>query len=425
MQENARKLQTHIGNWFEQSVGLPENVSAIGVAIASCAVLILCALAIDRFAGWIIRSLVPSIVRRLGLTRDTEWLEALRDRFVARRSAHILAVLTFYWLVPLALDGFPELLAVVRNLIEGYVVVIIIVAINSILRASGDVLVDENLPSGVSLRFATQGAQIVVWVVGIILGVSVVFDTSVTILLSGMAGMTAVMLLVFRDSILGFVAGIQLAGNDMLRINDWIEVPQYGADGIVTDIGLTTVKVQNFDRTISTVPTYALVSESFRNWRGMQESGARRIMRAVSADMDRISFLTDEMIERLREIELLRGYFDRKLADIELHNKQFSKETRRPPNARGLTNIGAFRVYLEQYLRQHPDIRDDMTLIVRQLPPGPEGFPIQLYAFSSKQDWREYERIQADIFDHVLAIMPEFGLKAFQGPTSDEYLRNA
>lgn len=415
----------HIRGWFEQSVGLPENTAAICVAIAGCGVLVLFALTIDRLAGWIIRSLVPSMVRKLGLTKGTEWLDALRDRFVVRRSAHILAVLTFYWLVPLALNDFSETLAVVRNLIEGYVVIVIVIAINSLLRASGDVLVDENLPSGVSLRFAAQGTQIVVWVVGVILVVSVVFDTSVTILLSGMAGMTAVLVLVFKDSILGFVAGIQLAGNDMLRVNDWIEVPQCGADGVVTDIGLTTVKVQNFDKTISTVPTYALVSESFRNWRGMQESGARRIMRAVSADMDRIDFLTDEMIERLREIELLRGYFDQKLADIESHNEQFSEQTRQPPNARGLTNIGTFRVYLEEYLRQHPDIRDDMTLIVRQLPPGPEGFPIQLYAFSAKQEWREYERIQADIFDHVLAIMPEFGLKAFQGPTSDEYLRSA
>ncbi len=344
--------------------------------------------------------------------------------FVARRSAHILAVLTVYGMIPLALDGFPEMLAVGRNLIEGYVIIAAVIATNSLLSASGDVLVDDQLPAGVSLRFATQGAQISVWVVGLILAVSVLFDTSVTVLLSGMAGMAAVLALVFRDSILGFVAGIQLAGNDMLRIDDWIEVPQYGADGIVTDIGLTTVKVQNFDKTISTVPSYALVSESFRNWRGMQEAGARRIMRAISLDMDKTGFLTDEMIEWLGKIRLLAEYLKQKTTEIDAFNEQFSEDARRPPNARHLTNIGVFRVYLEKYLSQHPDIRDDMTLIVRQLPPGPEGLPIQLYAFSANQDWKEYERIQAGIFDHVIAILPEFGLKAFQGPTSDEYLRH-
>lgn len=424
MLETVKKTLDNLRGWVEQSIGLKENFAAIVVAILSVAVVMLLALAVERFVGWIFRSLVPSIVGRFGSKKSSQWLNALGDRFVARRSAHILTALTFYWLIPLALGGFPETLAVVRNLIEGYIIITAVIAINSLLRAYGDVLMDDELPTGVSLRFMTQGAQIVVWIVGLILSASAVFATSVTVLLSGMAGMTAVLALVFRDSILGFVAGIQLAGNDLLRIDDWIEVPQYGADGVVTEIGLTTVKVQNFDKTVSTVPSYALVSESFRNWRGVKEAGARRIMRAISVDMDDISFLTDEMLGRLRKIKLLEDYFDEKMSELDIYNERFREDACRPPNARQLTNIGTFRVYLEAYLRQHPDIRNDMTLIVRQLPPEPEGLPIQLYAFSAKQDWKEYEQIQADIFDHVISILPEFGLRAFQGFSSDEFLRN-
>ncbi|TWT85132.1 Miniconductance mechanosensitive channel YbdG [Planctomycetes bacterium CA13] len=415
MLEIIQQSQATLRDWLR----LPDNFAAIIVPIANVAVVLIFAVIIDRVARWCIRSLVPWIVSHFKSEKPTIWLTALRERLVASRSAHILAVSVVYWLVPLALDGFPETLTLVRNLIEGYMIIIVVIAINSLIRASGDVLVNDDLPTGVSLRFATQGVQIVIAVVGAILVASVVFDTSVTVLLSGMAGMTAVLLLVFKDTILGFVAGIQLASNDMLRIDDWIEIPQYGADGVVTDIGLTTVKIQNFDKTFSTIPSYALVSESFRNWRGMKESGARRILRSVSIDMNGIGFLTEEQFHRLRNIALLERYLDDKRDAIEKYNLQFTDAQLCSPNIRRLTNIGTLRAYLERYLKQHPDLRDDMSVIVQHQQSSAEGLPIQIVAFCRKQDACDYERVQAEIFDHIIAILPEFGLTAFQGPTDE------
>ncbi|MCO8124187.1 mechanosensitive ion channel family protein [Stieleria sp. TO1_6] len=424
MLEIHQPIRSFIQAKLEQQLGLSEQLASLLTAATGFLVVLLIAFAVDRMASWAIRSLVPSIIARLAVEKHIQWVQAIRQRLVARRSAHVIAALTVYALVPYALDQHPDFLALVKNLIESYMVIVVVIALNAMLRAGSDVIVDERLPSGVSLRFASQAAQIVLWVVGCIFIVSVLFDVSVTVLLSGMAGMTAILVLVFRDSILGFVAGIQLAGNDLLRIGDWIEMPQFGTDGVVTDIGLTTVKVQNFDKTISTIPSYALVSESFRNWRGMKESGSRRIMRSIAIDMDGIRFLDDQMHARLSKMQLLRDYFaakENQLTDFntQLGSTQPDGSEWSAADKRRLTNLGTFRAYLEQYLLHHPDMRSDMTVIVRQLPPGPDGLPIQLYVFSKVQDWNEYERIQADVFDHVIAIMPEFGLRHFQWPKSN------
>ena len=229
--------------------------------------------------------------------------------------------------------------------------------------------------------------------------------------------MTAVVLLIFQDSILGLVAGIQLAANDMVRIGDWIEMPKYNADGDVIEITLTTVKVENFDKTITTVPPHALVKDSFRNWRGMQETGGRRIMRSIYIDTSSICFCSDEMIESYKDIEILKNYINSRYVEINEYNRTHEIDDKNPVNGRHMTNVGTFRAYIIEYLRNHSQIHQDMIQMVRQLPPKEHGLPIELYMFTKTTDWAEYETIQADIFDHLLAVAPLFGLRVFQNPS--------
>jgi len=233
--------------------------------------------------------------------------------------------------------------------------------------------------------------------------------------------MTAVLLLIFRDAILGFVAGIQLTANNMVQTGDWISMPKYDADGDVVDVSLTTVKVQNWDKTITTIPTYALVSDSFKNWRGMSESGGRRIQRAVYIDMNTVRFCTPEMLKKFRRIQHISGYIDQKLEEIGAHNREHDVDDSVKVNGRRLTNIGTFRVYLQAYLRHHPKVNQEMTFLIRHLSPGENGLPVEVYIFSNDQVWANYEAIQADIFDHILAVIPEFGLRVFQNPSGYDF----
>lgn len=250
--------------------------------------------------------------------------------------------------------------------------------------------------------------------------VSLLMGKSPLLLLSGLGAMTAVLMLVFKDPILGLVAGIQLSANDMLKIGDWLEMPKYGADGAVTDIGLTTVKVRNWDNTVTTIPTYALISDSFKNWRSMSESGGRRIKRSLNIDTGSVHFLSEEEQRRLQRNPLLHSYLNVKTQELSQHNQEIAVDLASPLNGRRLTNLGTLRAYLEAYLRAHPRIHQNMTLMVRQLAPTPEGLPLEIYAFTNTTVWAEYESIQADIFDHILAVIDEFGLRVHQTPTGND-----
>ena len=228
--------------------------------------------------------------------------------------------------------------------------------------------------------------------------------------------MTAIIMLIFKDSILGLVAGIQLSANRMVARGDWIEMPKFGADGEVLEVALTTVKIRNWDKTITTIPTYALISDSFKNWRGMSNSGVRRIKRSVSVDMSSVAFLDQESLPRLRKISLLKDYLSQKEQEIDSWNTQ-NADLANPINARSLTNIGTFRAYIREYLKNHPKIAQEETLLVRQLQPTENGIPVELYIFTTDNRWANYEDIQSDIFDHLLSVLPEFGLRAFQAPS--------
>lgn len=275
------------------------------------------------------------------------------------------------------------------------------------------------------LRGIFQAINVVCTVVAVILMLAVLLDKSPVILFSGLGAMTAVLMLVFKDPILGLVASIQLSANKMLEVGDWLEMAKYGADGTVTDIGLTTVKVCNWDNTVTTIPTYALISDSFKNWRGMSESGGRRIKRSIYIDVTSVRFLDEADMERLRRIELLAPELERRVAEVRQHNAEKNIDPASPVNGRRLTNLGTFRAYLVAFLRAHPHIRQDMTLMVRQMPPGSTGQPLELYAFSTITSWVEYEGLQSDIFDHVFAVLPEFGLRVHQEPTGYDLRRLA
>ncbi len=267
------------------------------------------------------------------------------------------------------------------------------------------------------LKGIFQSIKIVAVLVVTIFAVSILVGKSPLLILSGLGAMTAVVMLVFKDPILGLVAGIQLSANDMLEVGDWLEMPQYGADGDVIEIGLTTVKVRNWDKTITTIPTYALISNSFKNWRGMKETGGRRIKRTVLIDSTSVEFMSDEDIKRLNQSKLLAPYFQQKLEEVEKYNKEHDLDMSLRINGRRLTNLGTFRAYLGNYLKNHPQIHQELTLMVRQLEASANGIPVEIYAFTKTTDWAVYEGIQSDIFDHIFAVLPEFGLRVHQAPT--------
>jgi miniconductance mechanosensitive channel len=265
-----------------------------------------------------------------------------------------------------------------------------------------------------------QVGKIVVFIVGALLILSYLFNQSPIYMLGGLGAFSAVLLLIFKDPILGFVGGIQLSANDMVRQGDWINMSKFGADGTVLEISLTTVKVQNFDNTITTLPTYALVSESFQNYRGMKESGVRRIKRSISIDMSSVKFCTEEMLEKFRKISILKDYIDTTQAELEKYNLEHNIDNTIPVNGRRQTNIGVFRAYLEAFLSQHPMIHKDSDQLVRQLQPASSGIPIEIYAFIVETEFIRFEKVQSDIFDHILAIVPQFDLRVFQNPTGED-----
>jgi miniconductance mechanosensitive channel len=266
-----------------------------------------------------------------------------------------------------------------------------------------------------------QITKIAIYFLSAIFVISILLNKTPVYLLSGIGALAAVLMLIFRDSILGFVAGIQLAANRMVSNGDWIEMPKYGADGDVLEVALTTVKVQNWDKTITTIPTYALISESFKNWRGMQESGGRRIKRSVNIDMNSISFCNEEMLERFGKVQYISEYIETKRAELEEFNKAAKVDNASLANGRRMTNVGTFRAYVRAYLRNHPMINEQMTFLVRQLQPTQNGLPIEIYVFSKDQVWANYEAIQADIFDHILAVVPEFDLRVYQNPSGSDF----
>jgi len=315
----------------------------------------------------------------------------------------------------------PGVVTLIQNVAGAFMIVAVAIGIGAGLDMANAIYARSPRAHRRSIKGYLQVLKIVIYAISTILVIAALIDRSPLLLLSGLGALAAVLMLVFKDTILSLVASVQLNSNDMLRVGDWIDMPQVNADGDVIDIALHTVKVQNWDKTITTIPTWRLINESYKNWRGMQESGGRRIKRALLIDQTSARFLTEDERDRMRRFLLIDDYLADKTVEMADWNAKLVAAGRDPVNMRRSTNIGAFRAYVQNYLENHPRIRQDMTLLVRQLQPTETGLPLEIYAFTATVAWAEYEAIQGDIFDHLLAILPEFGLRLFQSPSGADF----
>lgn len=377
-------------------------------------------------AAWLAVALakrvILKLVRPLIERTSTRWDDVLLSSGILERLAYLAPALVGAWLgqgVLLRPAAAPRL----RVALDVYVVVVALLVIDALLDAVVELYNQRSATRRVPLKGFTQGAKLVSVLLGIVLITSLLLGQSPVYLLSGVGALTAVLLLVFKDALLGLVAGVQISVNRMVQIGDWIEMSKYEADGFVIDVGLTTVKVQNWDKTVTTVPTYALISDPVKNWRGMQESGGRRIKRAIYLDVESFRFVDDALLERLMGIRRLRPYLEQKGQEIAEWNRAHAEDLSVTVNGRRMTNVGCFRAYADAYLRAHPQVHQEMTLLVRQLQPSDKGLPLEIYAFTMDTRWAVYESVQADIFDHLLTVMAQFDLRVFQSPSGHDVRR--
>ncbi|MFD1779854.1 mechanosensitive ion channel family protein [Fredinandcohnia salidurans] len=390
----------------------PTVVKYLSTIIMILFITILCII-----ANFITKKVIIRIITKIVNNTKFTWDNMLLERKVFRRLSHIVPAIIIHYFAS-TFQPYDDLIRMGANV---YITIVALMVINSILNAINDIYQTYEISKTRPIKGYIQVVKIIVITLGIILVIANLMGKSPLLLLSGIGALSAVFMLVFKDSLLGLVAGIQLTSNDMVRVGDWIEMPKYGADGDIIDISLVTVKVQNFDKTITTLPSYALISDSFINWRGMQTSGGRRIKRSLFIDSTSISFCTEEMIERFKNIQYLTDYITRREHEIEEYNMKHDINRSNPVNGRALTNVGVFRAYISNYLQKHPGINQDMTLMVRQLAPTENGLPLEIYAFTNDVRWDVYETTQADIFDHLFAVAPEFGLRLFQNPSGHDF----
>lgn len=377
-------------------------------------------LAIAFLGDAICKHVILTTVTRLVKKTKATWDDVVFDRKVMIYLSHLVAPIILYILLPLAISN-AGLLTFILRICMIYIIAIFLKFISALLTALYHVYSEREQFRDRPLKGLLQTVQVILFFIGGIIIVSILIDKSPMVLLTGLGASAAVLMLVFKDSIMGFVSGIQLSANNMLKVGDWIEMPKYGADGTVIEVTLNTVKVRNWDNTITTIPPYALVSDSFQNWRGMQESGGRRIKRSIRIDMNSVKFCTPEMLAKYRKIRLLKDYIEETEKVVEEYNKEHGIDNSVLVNGRRQTNLGVFRAYLTNYLRSLPAVNQDLTCMVRQLQPTEQGIPLELYFFSSIKAWIPYEGVQADVFDHVLAIIPEFDLHVFQNPTGEDF----
>ena len=414
------EIEDHFINFISQNLGVGESNAGYLYSVIALIIIIglgwLANLIVKRFLLGLVRSLIKKTKISLG-----EYL--IGEKFFHRLS-HLAPAFVVSSLSNVVFVGYPILNELVEIVINLYLVVIALWVIDSLINAVYKLAEKTEISSKLPLKGICQAIKILINGTGVIFILSILLDKSPIYFISGLGALTAVLLLVFKDVILGLVAGIQLTTNNMVRKGDWIEMPKYGADGDVIDVSLTTVKVQNWDKTVSTIPAHALVSDAFKNWRGMSESGGRRIKRSIHLDLSSVRFLKESEIEELEKIELLQDYFKGKRSDIGEKGLAVEKQGLVAPllNGRNLTNAGTFRAYCLEYLRANSSIhKEGMTFLVRQLAPTEKGLPIEIYVFVNDVRWVHYEGIQSDIFDHLLASLPIFGLRAFQLPSDSSF----
>ncbi|WP_102346280.1 mechanosensitive ion channel family protein [Bacillus sp. Marseille-P3661] len=391
--------------------GLAPNV----VRYLSSVIMLLFIAFICIVANFITKKVVIRIITHYVNNNKFQWDNMLLERKVFHKLSHFVPAIIIFYFAP----TFPIYQSIIEKGAITYSIIVALMVIHSLLNAINDIYQTFEISKIKPIKGYIQVVNIIVLTLGVILIISNLMGESPLILFSGIGALSAVLMLVFKDSLLGLVAGIQLAANDMVRVGDWIEMPKYEADGDIIDISLNTVKVQNWDKTITMIPSYALISDSFKNWRGMQSSGGRRIKRSLYIDTSSITFCTEEMLEKFKNIHHLSDYIISKEQEIVEYNAKFELAKNNRVNGRALTNIGVFRIYISNYLKNHPGINQKMTLMVRQLAPSENGLPLEIYAFTNDVRWDVYESVQSDIFDHLFAVAPEFGIQVFQNPSGN------
>ncbi|OFY19969.1 MAG: mechanosensitive ion channel protein MscS [Bacteroidetes bacterium GWF2_33_38] len=402
---------------------IENGISSEFISLLNMLLLVLIVAIIGIIANFIAKKIIVSIIGRIIKRSKNTWDDVLLEKKVFNRLSHFAPAILIYYFVNIVLIDYPNWIGFIKSATYIYVIIVSMMVICSFLDSLNDIY--NSLPASQnkrrSIKGYIQGVKIILYIFGAILIFSIIFGKSPLYFLTGMGAIAAILMLVFKDTILGLVGGIQLATNDMVRLGDWISMPSKDADGTVVDISLHTVKVQNWNKSITTIPTYVLVSESFSNWRGMEESGGRRIMRSLNIDMKSIKLLNDELFEKLTKIHLINSYLITKRDEVLKYNKEHNIDESIAVNGKRLTNLGTFRKYIEEYLKTNPNIHKEMTLLVRQLQPTETGLPIQIYCFSKIQEWGAFETIQSDIFDHILAIISDFELHVFQNPSGEDF----
>ncbi|MBC8219891.1 MAG: mechanosensitive ion channel [Proteobacteria bacterium] len=377
-------------------------------------------LCLSWFTFKIVQGPLNRSLERLSRITNLQWDNVLVEKHVFQRLLNFIPLILIYVLTSPILAG-TELLQLSQTLINVLFLIAAMLTVDALLSALLAIYGSSAISKEISITPFVQVLKLGLYFVSGILLLSLLLQKTPLYFLSGLGALTAVLLFVFKDILMGFVAGIQLIANKMVAPKDWIEMPKYGADGDVIEITLTTVKVQNFDNTITTIPTYALINESFKNWRNMNLSGGRRIKRYVNIDLSSIKFCDSEMLERFTKIQLISKDIQDRQAEIKDYNEKNNVDESTFVNGRRLTNIGVFRSYVEAYLMQHPKINNKMTFLIRQLSPRENGLPIEIYVFCKETNWNIYEAVQADIFDHILAVVPEFKLRVFQEPSGSDF----
>lgn len=421
MEERVVKTYEFLENFelWLQSIGLGiEMTQFVKVFVSIVAIIVLAVI-----ANFIAKKIIVNGLTKITRKTKSIWDDYLIKREVFHKLSHLAPALVIQFTIGIALyDYSPNLTVLIEKLTYVYIAVVWIFVLDSLFNALHDIYQTFELSKNRPIKGYVQLVKIIVYILGGIIVVSILLEKNPMNLLVGMGASAAILMLVFKDTILGLVASIQVSANNMVKPGDWIEMPSRGADGDVIEISLNTVKVQNWDRTISTIPTYALVSESFTNWKGMEESkDGRRIKRSFFIDMRSVKFCSPELLEKLKRIHLVKDYIEQRSKEIEEYNQSMGFDITMPVNGRRMTNLGIFRKYLEEYLVNHPKVNSEAIKMVRHRQPTDSGIPLEVYCFSKEKAWVLYEGVQSDIFDHILAVVPEFELKIFQSPSGDDF----
>ncbi|NQT78539.1 MAG: mechanosensitive ion channel [Bacteroidetes bacterium] len=410
------QINAILHDWLSSTGLSHSNASLLQETIGVFVILIISILGFFIAKLLIIRTLHLVVARS-----KNKWDDILAEKKVFSKLSYLAPAIIINFFIPYILSESQLLIRIIELVTSIYIVLVVLNVISSVLNAFYDIYQTFEIAKEKPVKGYIQVAKIFAYIIATVIIITILLGDNSLGWLAGFGAFSAVLMLVFKDPILGFVGGIQLSANKMVRIGDWIEMPKYGADGNVTDITLTTVKVQNWNKTITTIPTYALITDYFKNWRGMEDSGGRRIKRSINIDMNSIKFCTTEMLERFKRIEYVSEYVVKTESALEKYNSRKNIDNSVLVNGRRQTNIGVFRAYLKGYLSNNPKVKNDMTFLVRQLQPTEGGIPIEVYVFSKDQEWAKYEDNQADIFDHILAVIPQFDLRVFQSPTGRDF----